>query len=62
MQRVLMTASHIHKSIDILSDMNRRLLFNWYSNITVQVKWGNVLSNKIEVKKGTRQGGLTSTF
>ena len=49
------------KIINILSDMSWRLLYVWYSNIKVQIKWGN-LSDEIPVCKGTKQGGLTSPY
>ena len=42
-------------------DMHWKLLYNWYNNITVQIKW-KVLGKEIVIGKGTRQGGLTSTF
>jgi exonuclease III len=47
------------KAMDYIDDMNWKLLYNWYDNISVQVKW-NGLGNVINVCKGTRQGGLTS--
>jgi exonuclease III len=50
------------KTIDVLSNVTWRLLFNWYTKISVQVKWGPIMSNIINVQKGTRQGGLTSPF
>ena len=28
----------------------------------VQIKWGHAMSELIQVRKGTRQGGLTSPF
>ena len=49
------------KAIGVIPDCSRKLLHNWYSNMTVQVKWDR-LSNPIKVSKGTRQGGLTSSF
>jgi retron-type reverse transcriptase len=50
-----------NKCQDVLSDHSWRLLYRWYSDIKVQIKW-NGLSNPIEVAKGTRQGGLTSPY
>ena len=49
------------KAIGVIPDCSWKLLHNWYSNMTVQVKWDR-LSNPIKVSKGTRQGGLTSSF
>jgi hypothetical protein len=28
-----------NKAMDIIEDRNWKLLYNWYANITVQVKW-----------------------
>ena len=47
------------KAMNVLSDKSWKLLLNWYSNITVQIKW-NVTGNIIQICKGTRQGGLSS--
>ena len=49
------------KAMNVLKDMHWKLLYNWYKNITVQIKW-KVLGSKIVIGKGTRQGGLTSTL
>ena len=49
------------KAMNILSEMSWKLLYNWYGNITVQVKW-NKLGMSIPVNKGTRQGGLSSSL
>ena len=49
------------KAIGVIPDCSWKLLHNWYSNMTVQVKWDR-LNNPIKVSKGTRQGGLTSSF
>ena len=50
------------KCMNIIPDMCWRLLLNWYSSLSVQIKWGPLISNTISVRKGTRQGGLTSPF
>lgn len=50
------------KCIDILSDVCWRLLYFWYRKLTVQIRWNNVLSSRIRVERGTRQGGLSSPF
>jgi hypothetical protein len=49
------------KCKDIIPDISWRLLYNWYSEMTVQVKW-NTIGQAIKVCKGMRQGGLTSTL
>ena len=50
-----------NKAINIIHDRNWKLLYNWYDNIKVQVKW-NGIGNTINIYKGTRQGGLTSSM
>ena len=47
--------------MNVMKDMHWKLLYNWYKNITVQIKW-KVLGSKIVIGKSTRQGGLTSTL
>ena len=37
-----------------------RLLRNWYKNQTMQVRWGNHLSDPFGVSNGVRQGGVLS--
>ena len=37
-----------------------RLMYYWYRNMTVLLRWNNTLSLPIKVEKGTRQGGITS--
>ena len=37
-------------------------IYNWYTNIYVKLKWNNIMSKIIFIKKGTRQGGLSSPF
>ena len=51
-----------HKIIfsSYIPDICWRLLLNWYSSLSVQIKRGPLFSNTISVCKGTRQGGLTS--
>ena len=38
------------------------IMVNWYNRLTVQVKWCQKLSTKIDVCIGTRQGGISSPF
>ena len=45
---------------EILPDISWRILYYWYTNMRVQVKWNNRLGVPLPVEKGTRQGGLTS--
>ena len=49
-----------HKAMDALPDHCWKMLVYWYKSLSVQVKWGDMLSHPIQVSKGTRQGGLTS--
>ena len=49
------------KTINIIPDACWRLLYRWYSNINVRIKWDK-LGKSINIQKGTRQGGLTSPF
>ena len=37
-----------------------RLLHNWYQKQTMQVSWGNRLSDPFGVSNGVRQGGVLS--
>ncbi len=38
-------------------------LYLWYySNISVEIRWNGSLGKHIKVMKGTRQGGLSSSF
>ena len=47
------------KIIDIVPDIFWRLLYNCYCRLTVKIRW-DIFSYPI--RKGIRQGGLTSTF
>jgi len=38
------------------------LLINWYSNVSVCVKWNGVLSSMCNLFSGVRQGGVLSLF
>ena len=49
------------KTINIMPDACWRLLYRWYSNMNVRIKWDK-LGKSINIQKGTRQGGLTSPF
>ena len=49
------------KSMNIIPDMSWKLLYRWYNQINVKIKW-NKLGSSIKICKGTHQGGITSTF
>ena len=51
-----------HEAIDVLPDHCWRLLYRWYSNMSVIISWNGQTSAPIPVKRGTRQGGLSSPF
>ena len=38
------------------------VLYCWYKNMYVNIRWGNVIGRNIQVNRGTRQGGISSTF
>ena len=50
------------KAMNVISDHCWMMLVNWYRAISVRIKWGSEISEPIAVRKGTRQGGLTSPF
>ena len=50
------------RAMNIIPDPCWKILVNWYSNLRVQVKWNNRLSDSVSIRIGTRQGGLTSPF
>jgi len=50
------------KCIDILPNVSWLLLYFWYENLITQIRWNNVLSNRIRVERGTRQESLSSPF
>jgi hypothetical protein len=37
-----------------------RLMYYWYSNMCIHIRWRGQLGHQISVQRGTRQGGLTS--
>ena len=45
---------------NILPDVCWKILYNWYTCLSVRVKWQNTMGKQIKVVKGLRQGGLTS--
>ena len=50
------------KALGVIPDKCWCIMVYWYKHIFVNVKWRNSLSDNIPVKRGTRQGGLTSTL
>ena len=46
----------------VMPDQCWRLMYYWYNHMYINVKWKNNLSVNIPVKRGTRQGGLTSSL
>ena len=38
------------------------LLYRWYTNLNIRIKWNHSFSNSIKVCKGTRHGELSSTL
>ena len=51
-----------HCAGSVLPDDCWRILYNWYTCLCVSIKWNNMLGQRIDVSKGLRQGGLTSTM
>ena len=45
---------------NILPDDCWKILYNWYTDMSVHVKWQNNLGSPIPVQKGIHQGGMTS--
>ena len=50
------------KAIGVIPDKYWRLLYTWYEQMCVYIRWNNVYSDKIEINRGKKQGGLTSPF
>ena len=50
----------LQKMMGHIPDHLWHLLHFWYSNMSVAVRWGGQLSDKITIGRGTKQGGLTS--
>ena len=49
------------KTLNVISNMSWRLLYCWYTDMTINIKW-KYLSRDIPMCKGTKQGGLCSPF
>ncbi len=52
----------LEKAMNVIPDMWWRLLYTWYKELYVNVKWNRQMSDEVKIEKGTRQGGLTSPF
>jgi hypothetical protein len=50
------------KAIGIVPELCWRILVFWYSKLIVYIKWGESISEAVQIRKGTRQGGLSSPF
>ena len=50
------------KLSSIINILYWRLLYFWYSNLIVTIRWENCLSEYFPITRGTRQGGLSSPF
>jgi len=46
----------------MIPDQMWRILFDWYSDLKMYIKWNNSLNDCIQFLKGTRQGGLSFHF
>ena len=44
----------------VLPDVCWKILYKWYTNLSVNVKWQDITGSIIKVTKGHRQGGLIS--
>ena len=53
-------AGLFYKLLDHLPIQHWRILYNWYSQLMVQIKWKGSLSVFFNVTRGTRQGSLIS--
>ena len=50
------------KVMDLIPSTIWNVLYYWYKNMYVNIRWGNVIGRNIQVNRGTRQGGISSTF
>ena len=50
------------KALNVLPDFCWRIMYQWYKSMHVYIKWNNIFGNKVNVSRGTRQGGLSSPF
>ena len=52
----------LYKAINKVPDHCWTVMYSWYRNISVQIRWAGVTSKPIKVERGTRQCGLASPF
>ena len=50
------------KAMNVIHALYWRLLIYWYSRLTVYIRWDEQTSDAINIRKGARQGGLSSHF
>ena len=50
------------KAIDVVPELCWRILVFWYSKLVVYIKWGENISEAVQIYKGSRQGRLSSPF
>ena len=50
----------ILKALNVSSDPSWNLLFYFYSNMSIRIRWNNIMGKTIPVEGGTKQGGLSS--
>ena len=50
------------KAIGVIPDHWWRMMYSWYRNMNVLIKWNGKVSAPVQIEKGTRQGGLSSPF
>ena len=50
------------KAIYVVPELCWHILVFWYSKLVVYIKWGENISEAVQIYKGTRQGGLSSQF
>ena len=48
------------RAMDVIPDKSWQILYFWYLNSSVFIKWNGQFSERIKIGRGTRQGGLTS--
>jgi hypothetical protein len=52
----------LYKSLNVMPDHWWRMLYSWYEDLKVLIKWNGKVSAPVKIEKGTRQGGLSSPF
>lgn len=50
------------KAIGVVPMLYWRILIFWYRRLSVVIRWGGQVSKHIVIRKGTRQGGLSSPY